>query len=210
MPPARKSGRAGARGITKREVSRAQVLDAAMACVAERGLERTTVQDIADHAGLSKGAVHYHFESKDALLEAALVRACEVIEARIRAAFDEEGPPALRVQRALVEMWTLRRDGSPAFRLVNELFTAAHQRPSLKKALAAQLRNARRQLLVDGLERVIAMGLRPRVPTEAIPRLVLAALDGLAIHHGIDPIEAEEEAAILGVIQAGIAALFEL
>lgn len=49
---------------------RAQILDAARRCFLERGYQGTRVRDIAEAAGLSKGAVYFHFDSKRALLEA--------------------------------------------------------------------------------------------------------------------------------------------
>src|SRR4029079_16342852 len=52
-------------GYRKSEDSRRLVLDAAIATLAQRGLASTSIQDIADAAGLSKGANQSHFESKD-------------------------------------------------------------------------------------------------------------------------------------------------
>jgi AcrR family transcriptional regulator len=46
---------------------RARIRDAALALFAERGVERTTVRDIARSAGLSAGLVRHHFGSKDGL-----------------------------------------------------------------------------------------------------------------------------------------------
>lgn len=38
------------------------------------GFDKTTVSDIARDAGVSKGAIYLHFESKDALLEALIIQ----------------------------------------------------------------------------------------------------------------------------------------
>ena len=42
----------------------AQILDAARACFIERGYFATKMDEIAQRAGLSKGGVYFHFESK--------------------------------------------------------------------------------------------------------------------------------------------------
>ena len=42
-----------------------KILDAAAALFAEKGYQSTTLQDIIDATGLSKGAVYYHFRSKE-------------------------------------------------------------------------------------------------------------------------------------------------
>lgn len=53
---------------TKRDATRQRVLDRALALFQQRGVEATTMRDIARAAGLSLGAAYYHFPSKDALM----------------------------------------------------------------------------------------------------------------------------------------------
>ncbi|MGW8567137.1 TetR/AcrR family transcriptional regulator [Isoptericola sp. NPDC055881] len=55
--------------------NRAALLVAARDCLRERGYARTTARDIASSAGVSLAAIGYHFGSKEALLDAALVDA---------------------------------------------------------------------------------------------------------------------------------------
>ncbi len=52
-----------------------EVLDAAIKLFAEKGYAATTVDQIAKHAGLSKGTVYLYFPSKKALLEGLVHRA---------------------------------------------------------------------------------------------------------------------------------------
>ena len=52
----------------------ARLLDAATRLFARFGFDKTSVDDIAREAGVSKGAVYLHWPSKDALFEATLVR----------------------------------------------------------------------------------------------------------------------------------------
>src|SRR3954452_3213778 len=49
-------------------VRREQLLDAAEAVLTERGLSATTVADVAQAAGVAKGTMYLHFESKAELL----------------------------------------------------------------------------------------------------------------------------------------------
>jgi AcrR family transcriptional regulator len=51
-----------------------RILDAAAALFTHYGFDKTTVSDIAAEAGVSKGAIYLHFESKENLLEALLLR----------------------------------------------------------------------------------------------------------------------------------------
>lgn len=194
----------------KSEASRQQVLDAAVEALAKDGIQATSVQDIADAAGLSKGAVHYHFESKDDLLERVLEQCCDRIERRITAAFEEPGLPMERVRRALAEMWAVRRDMAPEFRVLMDMHVVARQSPAMAKSLGTALVRARKQMIDVGLARLVEMGLRPKVSIEVIPRLILATLDGLATHHYVDPLTPQEELEILSALEASALALFAL
>lgn len=53
------------------DVRQAQILEAALAVCAERGYYATRIDDIAERAGLSKGAVYHHFPSKAEIFAAA-------------------------------------------------------------------------------------------------------------------------------------------
>jgi TetR/AcrR family acrAB operon transcriptional repressor len=51
-----------------------RILDAAADLFVHYGYDKTTVSDIAREAGISKGAIYLHFDSKDSLFEALIVR----------------------------------------------------------------------------------------------------------------------------------------
>jgi AcrR family transcriptional regulator len=63
-----------------REANRAALLDAGARAIAEHGLSRARIDDISLAAGLAKGTVYNHFESKEALFRAVLSEACELAE----------------------------------------------------------------------------------------------------------------------------------
>ncbi|MER7604660.1 TetR/AcrR family transcriptional regulator [Nocardioides sp. NPDC127503] len=60
------------------------LIDAAIALVAESGLTRLTYRSLAAKAGVTHGSVQHHFESIDAVLEAALSRCLEISLAPLR------------------------------------------------------------------------------------------------------------------------------
>ncbi len=51
-----------------------QILDAAAAVIIRLGYDKTTVGDIADEAGVSRGTVYLYFRGKEDLFEALLYR----------------------------------------------------------------------------------------------------------------------------------------
>lgn len=65
-----------------------RLLDAALRLFGERGFEGTTLRAVARHAGTSVSAANYHFGSKEALLQAALLRRLEPLNGRRLEALD--------------------------------------------------------------------------------------------------------------------------
>jgi TetR/AcrR family acrAB operon transcriptional repressor len=59
---------------SENEERRQNILDVASDLFLQYGYDKTTVSDIARGAGVSKGAIYLHFNSKDALLEALWLR----------------------------------------------------------------------------------------------------------------------------------------
>src|SRR4249919_3496001 len=67
------SGRRQPKG-DKRERTRTALLDAALTLTREKGFEQTTLQDVAERAGMSTGAIYGNFKSRDELFMALAVR----------------------------------------------------------------------------------------------------------------------------------------
>ena len=86
-----------------REVRRRQLIGAAIASIAKRGLGRTTLAHVAGKARLSRGIVNFYFKSKDALLLAALNSISDEYRAWWKRAVAEAEPtPAARLD-AMIE-----------------------------------------------------------------------------------------------------------
>lgn len=91
------------------EVRRTQILDAAAAVLTERRARATTMDRVAEVAGVAKGTVYLHFESKDALFGALRARYDEDL---LRAAADElgaTGSPRRRLEGFLRRALALHR-----------------------------------------------------------------------------------------------------
>jgi TetR/AcrR family transcriptional regulator, fatty acid metabolism regulator protein len=68
------------------------IQDAAMAVIARKGIDETTIQDIADEAGIAKGTVYIYFKDRDELLAKTADRLFESLLADLAPAFDAQGP----------------------------------------------------------------------------------------------------------------------
>jgi AcrR family transcriptional regulator len=54
----------------RKEARIPEILDAALACFAEKGFAGTRMDDVAARAGITKGTIYLYFESKEALFKA--------------------------------------------------------------------------------------------------------------------------------------------
>jgi AcrR family transcriptional regulator len=90
----------------------AEFLDHAQALFFSRGYEATTVNDIIERAGLSKGAFYHHFASKEALLDALIERITAQVLANAQDILDDPDLDALaRLNGLLAETahWKIER-----------------------------------------------------------------------------------------------------
>ncbi len=85
-----------------KETRRQQLVEATIDSLAKRGYSETTLADVADGAGLSRGIVNFHFESKEKLLIATLQFMADEYAAHWGAALDKAGEGASSQLWALV------------------------------------------------------------------------------------------------------------
>lgn len=84
------------------DVRRNELLDSAQALFFSKGYEATTVADIMEKAGVSKGGFYHHFTAKDDLLESLGERlAAETVD-RLQPILDEDGLDAVARMNAVL------------------------------------------------------------------------------------------------------------
>ena len=88
MKPQRKTKR------EQREASVEALLNGALGLFVSQGYEQTTVDQIAERAGLSKGAVYFYFDSKEGLLYALFDQIKDVVIGRMLETLSQAGPSA--------------------------------------------------------------------------------------------------------------------
>jgi AcrR family transcriptional regulator len=192
-------------GADEAPQGRERLLDAAVRLIAREGIDNVRIARIATEAGVSAGLVHYHFASRDALLEEALEHSYEragdlrlgALEAgratagqRLAAMIDQ----CLPTDRALhddfvlwVELW-LRSARDPALRPVAaRLYARLHAwfAQALSDGIASgELRDCDVAQMADRLLALIdGYGIRvltgdPHVPIERARAEIWAAVAG--------------------------------
>lgn len=192
------------------ERTRQRLLDAAGQCFAASGFAKTTVEEIAAAAGVSKGLVYHHFRSKDQILQAVLERtlrdwtelslhrlqesardkgALEALAEMHRASLEyaRDNP----VVRALFQLDPLVFQGlgsSAAVRAVIEPFRVALVRVLEQGIDSGELRPSLDVERAADVVRLLNMGfidqiLNPEWIDAADPRLIEASID--VLFHGL-------------------------
>jgi AcrR family transcriptional regulator len=127
---------------------REDLLAGAKRCLIEIGYGRTTARDIVAASGANLASIGYHYGSKEALLNAALLDALsdsgeEFRRAVENAKFDEAASPIERFEEVwgrIIENYTSRRH---LWLASFEVFAQIDRVPDLKEAVADGLEEAR-------------------------------------------------------------------
>src|SRR5436309_3798875 len=80
------------------QARRDQILAAARTCFIQRGYHPTRMEDIASTAGLSKGGVYFHFQSKQEVFDALVQEEYERSMTVLKNVFESEAPVAEKMQ----------------------------------------------------------------------------------------------------------------
>jgi AcrR family transcriptional regulator len=109
--------RARPRVVKAAAVRRLELIEVAQRLFLERGYERTTVNDVIDAAGVSKGAFYHHFKAKEDLLEAIAERfARQSLEAMDGVRSDAGLDALQRLNGMLTRMRAWKRETLPELR----------------------------------------------------------------------------------------------
>ena len=161
--------------------ARERILAAAVERIARDGIDEARIARIAMQAGVSPSLVHYHFETREALLEQALEYSYE-LAGDVRLA--EEGERLDSVERlaAMIDQFLpypglLERD----WILWVELWLRAVRHPELQPT-AARLYERMRDWFLDAIVTGIERGdLRTELEPERVADRILALCDGYGL-----------------------------
>lgn len=192
----------------KSEISVAHIVEATMRVLARQGYAHTSLMDIANEVGMSKGAVHYHFPTKEALIGQVLETACDAVADRTRKVWTEGENPLEAMRSALHELWRVRAELSNEAKVVADLLAQSLHDDKLRTPLANYYRFASTQVEEHLRTNAEALGLRPKIDPKFIPRLLHALLDGMLMQKIVDP-EAIRDADVIHALETLAASLFE-
>ena len=156
--------------------TRARILDCAMQLIADLGYHAATNAIIADAAGLTRGAMLYHFPTREALVEAAVAHVQAARSALFRAAADGLPPGTDVTEHAIDSYWELLH--STPFLAFGEFELAARTEPAIAALLAPAQAEFDRAQAGDHFLKILHAGAGPRF--QASRDLARFMLEGLA------------------------------
>ncbi len=192
------------------EERKAQILEAALTCFARNGYHQTTMDDIVQEAGLSKGGVYWHFGSKKELflsLFESLFRGTETI---MQASISTQ-TSAREKLTAMLDMYVAFATAEQ-FKKITPLLIdvwAQNWRDPEVNEVAVGVYDRFLHPLVQVIEEGIANGEFKPVDASALAGILFALYDGLAVQWMIDETMVNWEAVsetVMNTLVAGLLA----
>lgn len=170
----------------RRSRTRESVLSAAARVFADRGFHAATVDEVAEEAGVSKGAVYYSFPSKSELFVALLEQRVQVWVAALNATPDDESLPEQAAHAASGFFADL--DADPWWTpLLLEFLAYSARDERAHEVIRAEFFEALHAAVAETtMQRTTAAGLRD-VPVDEFAAGVSALACGLGIQRSFTP-----------------------
>ena len=151
---------------TRSEATVANILGAAQALFLNQNYADVTMDDIADAAGVTKGALYHHFANKEALYLAMMHADLEEKKALFRAAVESQGTCRERLRRMTQIFLELSREKRDLIKLVRRDVNV------FKDPIRSQLVRAYQAALPEQIEIILRDGIRDGELAPADPRLL--------------------------------------
>ncbi len=169
---------------TKEEAlqTREQLLDAAERVFLERGVGHASLAEVADAAGVTRGAIYHHFDSKAELFEAMVERAEMPIDAAFESAAASDDDPLDSLGKRALNALLQLASSSRVRRVFEVVFLRCEYTDELATVEQRHLREREQCLYLCGslLDKAVELGQLPRdTDTRMASHLLYALIGGL-------------------------------
>jgi AcrR family transcriptional regulator len=191
-----------------RELSgeKAQRIVAAMrSSVATRGVAGSTFDHVAREAGVSRGLLHYYFQTKERLLVEVVRHDCDIRMARLDEAFAATSSAAELIDAMVSHLDQMVSEDPGFIALLFELFTTSRHKQELAPELRELMRRVRLHLAAQLEAKAQEGAIRLAAPADAVAGVLFALADGLALRMLAEPDHDHRPA-----IEAGVLAIRQL
>jgi AcrR family transcriptional regulator len=167
---------------TKGQRRAGQILEAALRCLARDGYAGTSLQRVADEAGLAKRSVIYYYGSRAGLFEHVVRYVGGQLLDRLEEAVAGLDEPSDIVERGFEVLWTAITNDRALLSAWFGLQAESITNPEFRGV--ARYISDRVEALIDELVRAqVARGGRPRLAPGSLSVLVFANVQGLILYY---------------------------
>ncbi len=163
-------------------VSKQDLIDSAKKCIVEQGLQKLTLQAVAQGAGVTQGTVYYHFRNKEQLMLAVVQDLCRTSWA----AFESIKPSEDLLTNALASAKSRCTADSFYHQLFFSLLVSSFQHDKTREQLGGLLKEEN-QHLTSYLSKAWKRSPIDGISLEGWAILFNALIDGLAIQALLSP-----------------------
>ncbi len=155
------------------------ILDAAERVFGEHGVSRTSLEDIAQAAGVTRGAIYWHFKDKSDLFEAMVNRVTLPLEGMVERSSDESVDDPLASLKACAVTALKRTATDPQCQRVFDVVTHKCEYLGEMAGVARRISTIQKGC-VDRSEQAIRNAIkRGMLPSGVNPRLAAIGLDAM-------------------------------
>ncbi|HEX2915942.1 MAG TPA: TetR/AcrR family transcriptional regulator [Chloroflexia bacterium] len=143
---------------TRARLSQRAIVATASDLFARNGFGATSLDDIGEALGVTKGALYYHVKNKEEILKLIFMTVLAVSEEPLRRIAEAEIPPAEKLHRAITHHVSIAADRSPAMTVFYR--EEAHLTGPFSREIAARKKDYERLF-----EKIVAEGMQQGVFT---------------------------------------------
>lgn len=179
-----------------RQITRERILRAAADLFAEHGVNGTSVEQLVERAGYTRGAFYGHFDGKHELVLALLEQRIRSELADLQAINDEAASFADVIER--LRVWHRRRDRNLTdwLALRTELWLYGMRDPVLAPVLAQQEARSRKAMAQALAQGFAVREVAPPAAVELLALIVHALDDGMSIQRVLAPDDSGADAVV--------------
>lgn len=168
------------------EERRSQILKAALRCFAHQGYHQTTMDDIVEESGLSKGTLYWYYESKKEISLSVTENWLGGWGKSLQGSFSPQDPPAEKLHKlnqVMIRSGLELRDLLP---VVMEFWSHATQDETIKEMLRAMFEEYD-SLISAIIQEGISKGEFREANVHHLSSILVAAYDGLLFQWMLNP-----------------------
>jgi len=161
----------------KAPVRKNELLDVAQKLFYQKGYDNTTIEDVLNIAGVSKGALYYHFRSKEEILDSLMVRMSEKIRAEIEPIINDPSLGVLqKLKKTYSASWGIKKENISLSKIYLEvIFKDENIR------LRHKLNTMARQVIVPVYQKLIQQGIAEGIFNPPSPEFAAAMICSMAL-----------------------------